>query len=1486
MALTLAEIGLWITTGVMVLLVAAFVALGSGWGSGIIHRVLELVNADFLGRVEVGSARVFPDGTAILTNVRILDPEGRVIIEADRATAHTDLPRLIRKELHLTFASAEGVRAGFAIDEAGDVNIARAFLPRHPQPPSPPGQAPGGGFAVVIDDVSVGLERAALTVAPIPQPVAQILNAHVTGRVELTPAGDVIIQPEMTGGTFRGPLAGEVAVAGRMTLVGSTLTAVAVASLGDSSLQASAQLDLDHLSGFADADSLILGPRTLSLWLGAQKPRGARATLAARFEGGAVRLDHFELQPLEGPGKITAAGLLSFESGDGEARISGRHVDGRALFGSLPVSDVSFDLKGAFSALFEETRSATAHFQMGAWRWDGQLVGPGQLDAQAQQNRLRVTNLDLAVPGARVIGQADLSDRSIKGRVTVEAGDLGRTRSAVESIARVDLPDVGGQATIHASVDGPFRDLALQADVRSNHASLNGLRAHDLVAKIQAPRIGSHMDLQAHLLLGQLQIGEETLSQIDLTLGWKTPELSLLARLSNRGQSASVWSRLIVPANFQRGDLEELVLTLPDGEWRLQLPAHFDFENGVSFKDFHLASGPQGLWLSLQAAPERLQLAAEVENLDLSRIPAVVFQGRSAAGVIDASLHYQQNHHHRSAQAEIAASALAIDRLHIPNASIEASLDDAHLAASLEATVGSGKARGHFEGPLPLRGGRLDGRLEISGLEASDFATYLPQLKPFSGALTLDLGLAGSWASPSLQLDASGEQLKGPWIGSPGTGLGPLAVELHLSTSEGFCRLQGTIIDHLQPTIDLLDLNGTFGVGSRQLAELLRKPGELPARLSDAPLRLDVKTSSIPLPAVARLVPQISTARGTAQLEGHVTGSAHAPRGDLQVALSNFGFPHRHIGAIDLHAEAAETGLTLRGSLTPPAEAGGHATFAASWGLRPEDLAHASLRRGAPLRASLEASDLPLALVLGRRSDLQGLATATAELHGSLAEPSFKARLSFTSLRVLDKPAGEIDASADWNGRLLMAKLTGDQPTGGKVSAQADLPFGAAGLGTGPLTGHLAATSFDLSVFEPVLVQTGTVRALGGVLNADLALGGTRDAPEPSGTLSLTQGRLALAGFGELQHMLVSLHLDQNSLVIDRLDASSGGGPLTAHLSAVRTGKQQLTLSGQLENKHFGIYADDQLRALLTSQADINGKLTLPGPGADVSISVHSASVRIPTLTQRELAPATLDPDIHILSWKAAATDEYSSSPESSRPPSPIYLRLSAPGPLEVTGPDVRLTARAKLAVRIASDAELTGLVAVEKGEVNALGRTFRIYRANVAFGDEHGDFAPPSSGRLDVEAGQEIDGYRVTMVVLGRLDHPVPQLSSDPPLPQSQISQMLASGSSEGSVGSQSQTGGSSIASNLLVEGMKTWLKINPPVDVLTVDPSRLEAGKRITRHLYIGVTDNYAAVNDPRINGTEVHARYDLGHHFALDSRYGTSQAGSFDLQWRHNW
>ena len=89
--------------------------------------------------------------------------------------------------------------------------------------------------------------------------------------------------------------------------------------------------------------------------------------------------------------------------------------------------------------------------------------------------------------------------------------------------------------------------------------------------------------------------------------------------------------------------------------------------NGVSFKDFRLASGTQDLLLNLDAATDQLQLDAEVENLDLSRIPFLVLRGQKAAGFVDRrrAVPTKDTITNRPGSGRDAA-ALAIDRLQIP----------------------------------------------------------------------------------------------------------------------------------------------------------------------------------------------------------------------------------------------------------------------------------------------------------------------------------------------------------------------------------------------------------------------------------------------------------------------------------------------------------------------------------------------------------------------------------------------------------------------------------------------------------------------------------------------------------------------------------------------------------------------------------------------------------------------------------------------------
>ena len=320
---------------------------GLGWGSGIVHRVLALVNAGFLGRIEVGTARVFPDGTAIVDRRRGSStprdtPSSRSIARRPMptsggcSTASCTSPSRPRA----------GSRPRSPSTRAGDSTSPRAFLPRHPQPPSPPGSR-GRGFGVVIDDYLGTAQRGSLDDRSTPSPWR---NPRRQGlRALRTHAGRGGHRPTRADGeNFADRSQGKSPSHGRMTLVGP--------SSPRPPRQASATLRFRLQSSSISTSCRASSTQTIWSSVRARFPL-ARPTETARERGLADRpprsrdgeLDSFALRPLEGPGEIEATGSLDLASGNGDARVSGQQVDARALFGSLPVSDVSFDLAGAFS---------------------------------------------------------------------------------------------------------------------------------------------------------------------------------------------------------------------------------------------------------------------------------------------------------------------------------------------------------------------------------------------------------------------------------------------------------------------------------------------------------------------------------------------------------------------------------------------------------------------------------------------------------------------------------------------------------------------------------------------------------------------------------------------------------------------------------------------------------------------------------------------------------------------------------------------------------------------------------------------------------------------------------------------------------------------------------------------------------------------------------------------------------------------------------
>jgi autotransporter translocation and assembly factor TamB len=431
-----------------------------------------------------------------------------------------------------------------------------------------------------------------------------------------------------------------------------------------------------------------------------------------------------------------------------------------------------------------------------------------------------------------------------------------------------------------------------------------------------------------------------------------------------------------------------------------------------------------------------------------------------------------------------------------------------------------------------------------------------------------------------------------------------------------------------------------------------------------------------------------------------------------------------------------------------------------------------------------------------------------------------------------------------------------------------------------PLTATLEASAFDLAPLGGLAALGGGLRAIGGRLDSHLKLAGTLGAPQPTGTLSLSGGKLALAGFGQFNEVAAQISLDASGADIQKIAGKSGGGTFLVQ-GKVRRGETGFALQAHIGTDRLGVYAADRLIGFLSSSEDLSG--TLARAGTDLTLAVHSALFRLPDLVPKTTGATTLDPDIVVGRRPPVAV--------SNSKAYAIRVKVVAPDGLEVKATDLEIKARATLALVVQGDVEMQGGVIATGGVVNAYGRRFEVDHANVTFG-QGDDFGPANNPTIDARAAEAIGHYRLFIDVTGPLANLQIVSSSEPPLDKEKVGELLVTGSSEGIQGRGTATtsqggslGAASALGGIVTERLRNWLGAYMPLDVLTVDPSHLEAGKHLTPRLYVGAIENLG-VTDPRVNGAEIHANYKLTDQWALDSRYGTAQAGDLDLQWTRSW
>lgn len=332
------------------------------------------------------------------------------------------------------------------------------------------------------------------------------------------------------------------------------------------------------------------------------------------------------------------------------------------------------------------------------------------------------------------------------------------------------------------------------------------------------------------------------------------------------------------------------------------------------------------------------------------------------------------------------------------------------------------------------------------------------------------------------------------------------------------------------------------------------------------------------------------------------------------------------------------------------------------------------------------------------------------------------------------------------------------------------------------------ADNFSLAAMEP-LFSSETFRPIEGTVFVDLHMTGDPRAPDGRGSVRITKGRVGQVPWNVVyENIQGELVLEGNRLAVRDLSATSGSGRLTAQgdmaLSNLKPGDFQLNLN--LED--FSVMDSPNLHLDASGRADLVRAGTSLSLTGDLVAEKMEIFVNFATAGRGRARVELTDAD------RAMILRTF--GPKALAPRSTLI-----PDALRMAAIDMKITAiqdawiRSRTSPRLA--AEISGQIRAKKapeqkfeyfGEINAIeGRSF-VESFGRRFDIQEGELileGDPSRARFRAEAMNEITpsndpsqtAVEITLAFEGSPRDYEFHLSSDPALPNSEITTLLATG-------------------------------------------------------------------------------------------------------------
>jgi translocation and assembly module TamB len=1466
-------------------------------------------------------------------DVRVEDSAGRVVIAARGVDVRLGVPSLVAhlirnggalRRIDIDAVHVEHAEVRLIDDGTGSPTLARAFEPRAPGP-----STPGGEPSPIVKLHAITLRHAWTHggFGSVPHLDAELRHAAAALGVEPSRVGIRLDRSTLVSRLGPYALDPRGNVSGNLTIPMDARPLDARAAFQGVVADARLEAKASYAGGRIDLDALVpaLDGRTLARFSPDLLPRGswrAHVTASGKPEDLAVTAEL-----ASEPGTVHVRGVV--RSGDPlrvVADVDTRDLDASALVRGAPPTSV--DARAHVELEAAEARlSGRYDLVVSRAVLNGTPIPPPELRGTLEQSGERLTvvgQLEVSEPGIDVTARYDLRQTGERGTVdaTVDAS-LDRPRRLRE------LASVETSGTLSARVHVAWPEPDLWGRLHARLESLTAPSVRVGPASVEVDARGPLADPSGELRVsarGVMVPGLELVS-VSATLRGRPTRAALLAELEGkRGERA----RIRTEGRYAEGalELQDPTVTLGDREGSIALSARRVLIGSERVEaERVLLDGAGHVEASFVLRGRSTSADLHTERLDVARLAR--FAGlRTPFRSLGATLHvhYDERPGARAGSLRGKVVDVAYGKVEGGTATLDLTLQGERVSGTIDSELVRGSritarlenaavlsrdaARGDVLGTI-----RIAGKLDLNGLGPLLAALPAVPVEKATGSVDLDvtyererldalpevsakvrtrnLSLVGKRELRQV-IDTSGDAIETDPPVYKGI---DVAADLELSSGSRRATLELQLRDRRGELLRLEAAAGPWqGV---TVAQLVRE-------VLDVPLEAHAVVERRRLRALPDMIRPYSL-RGALSLEARLNGTGRDP----------------HLVA-DVHAyRLTPAAQRVEGREPPRVDVNALLDVRRSGGRVDVDVMRADARAGQAILEwsgdALRAASDPEALraitakadVTLDRLDLEtvpalknrqlgGIVSGRARVEYGEARRSADIDLAARSVEIGKARLELLDAKVRLDTEAISGTVVA-RGEGGSLEAKVDSrvrwPARSVPELSGGVHATLSAKRFRLAALWPLV--SGSVNELDGRLDAELGATAEGDKVTLRGKGRLSEGVVQVPSIGQRFHAIEgNIAVEPSTIALRDLRARG----LTGGLTGEATVRVDPTL------------AVKQLDARVNIQENQKIPVTLEGVAlGDAWGTVEARLVNRPDRTLLTVRMPRLHlevPDTDRLGVQDLGADESirigvrrNDARFAALPVQPLLPKTEAGKPLEVTielgrsvslrkGDQVTAELGGRLVARVGEETTVDGEIELKGGSLDVSGKRFEIERGTVKFSGT--DLSNPSIfavARWDSPAGYTVEARYVGTATNGKLT-----LTSEPPLQEGEILNLILFGTPEGSGasggGMASASSAVGIAGGTAAKGINrvlndfTNLDIQARVDTST-GAARPELVVPVTRRLSARVT---RAIGEPTPGAspdrTFLTLELRLKRSWALSALFGDRGASALDVIWRHHY